>query len=701
MRSFLIWLLLSLAALAQTVTFPDQPFQALQLKVAITGAQLNVPRDSRGSDLSERYYTGTWTPNLKLEGSAQAGDLAGVGACTVQVNLFVEGQKVASFEKRLYENRSVGFEVKLPPATKAQGQAEFFIHVFRQGEDGVRIRGKLDNQAAPLNPLDQLLKLYLARIPKGIVSDGKLNNVRSLADPACLPYTCGGYQKQVLLFLDRLRFSKNPAERALVANLEYGPIESSGGYHQGVVIYESGKDWTTGLVLDPWPNQRPEWVTVARWSQTFRLVQPSTSYTGAAATYPILGGAYQDPDIGAGRLTAEERTVLKSLPPSHQAYQAKLSDYARRVWLRGAVQRFRTSGKAFVKCPVEARLVDGSGAYTGLKNDQLAVQIGGTEVFLYHQPGDNWFQFGFPEGTPLQLELQPLATGQASVTLYTAARPNGQTYSVDLRPGQLQKVPLTAGTTPALPEETLFNNNNGYGTLDGAAEPRLSFETPVVVTAIQTYHWNSGRGATPGRIALTNTETGQVYGPWQATGSPGQGGVPNAFWTCALKQELPAGTYRVLDSEPATWSSNPQSGGQGFAIVRGYRKATAVPSVREVEAIRLVGNHRITDTGRTYQQYHAEARLLPDGRGWVREFLNNRPGPARYPKTLDPQGFAPILWSYDRRTGAFSFDWTMGGKLAGLGRFDGQVQGTLHRFSLSGHWSNGRAATIVLERSQP
>ncbi len=46
--------------------------------------------------------------------------------------------------------------------------------------------------------------------------------------------------------------------------------------------------------------------------------------------------------------------------------------------------------------------------------------------------------------------------------------------------------------------------------------------------------------------------------------------MPNANWTCAPNITLPAGAYQIIDSEPATWSQNDQSGGRGMASVRGY-----------------------------------------------------------------------------------------------------------------------------------
>ena len=84
-----------------------------------------------------------------------------------------------------------------------------------------------------------------------------------------------------------------------------------------------------------------------------------------------------------------------------------------------------------------------------------------------------------------------------------------------------------------------------------------------------TYHYfNQGR--LPGTIGLRGQD-GSVYGPWNATGLPGQGNVLNAFWEVKVDQALPAGTYDVIDSDSQTWSSNRQSQGKGFAVVRGRR----------------------------------------------------------------------------------------------------------------------------------
>jgi hypothetical protein len=100
------------------------------------------------------------------------------------------------------------------------------------------------------------------------------------------------------------------------------------------------------------------------------------------------------------------------------------------------------------------------------------------------------------------------------------------------------------------------------------------------VTQLVTYHWNNGLGTrTAGNISLYNASGSSLslIGTFPAIGEAGQGGVPNANWVANVPNKfLPAGIYRVTDSEPWTWSQNAQSGGLGFLIVRGT--VAAAPS---------------------------------------------------------------------------------------------------------------------------
>lgn len=98
----------------------------------------------------------------------------------------------------------------------------------------------------------------------------------------------------------------------------------------------------------------------------------------------------------------------------------------------------------------------------------------------------------------------------------------------------------------------------------------VKFAVPHVITAVVTYHWNNGSGtARPGTIALRSAN-GKLFGPWQAAGSAGQGGVRNAYWTVKPNIVIPAGTYTIVDSDTSTWAQNSASGGAGHGWVEGY-----------------------------------------------------------------------------------------------------------------------------------
>lgn len=108
------------------------------------------------------------------------------------------------------------------------------------------------------------------------------------------------------------------------------------------------------------------------------------------------------------------------------------------------------------------------------------------------------------------------------------------------------------------------------------------------VTQLITYHWNGGKGATPGTISLKSNQTGQIYGPYQTVGSSGSNNAPNVNWTANVNLNLPGGkgitglatsSYIVTDSSNATWSMNAQSAYRGFVIVVGAcTTATAAPT---------------------------------------------------------------------------------------------------------------------------
>jgi len=135
--------------------------------------------------------------------------------------------------------------------------------------------------------------------------------------------------------------------------------------------------------------------------------------------------------------------------------------------------------------------------------------------------------------------------------------------------------PATAGAAD------LFNNWNKDAVSNGPSTATVfTLAMPAHVTEIVTYHWNKAHGLPTGPAVTIELKgaMGTVFGPFTAVGSSGQGGVANVNWTATVSFDLPAGTYTVTDSQPATWSQNSKSGGSGFTIVRGATVPGSGPS---------------------------------------------------------------------------------------------------------------------------
>mgnify|MGYP001067284206 CR=1 FL=1 len=205
-----------------------------------------------------------------------------------------------------------------------------------------------------------------------------------------------------------------------------------------------------------------------------------------------------------------------------------------------------------------------------------------------------------PVGRPFRLKATPMDYGGVGYASDFWLLLDGQGGATESPGGRDYTGQPTAppSSTPTGQSSVSFDNGNIGGVSNGPTQPTtFTLNEPRILTLIQNYHWNSARGATPGTIALRGSD-GRSYGPWQTAGTPGQGGVPNAYWTARPNEILPAGTYTVIDSSPATWSHNGQSGNRGFTRVEtapagstasGGRDYTAAP-VQPGQLIFEVGN---------------------------------------------------------------------------------------------------------------
>lgn len=122
----------------------------------------------------------------------------------------------------------------------------------------------------------------------------------------------------------------------------------------------------------------------------------------------------------------------------------------------------------------------------------------------------------------------------------------------------------------AIDDEQIFYNGNIAGVQSDPTNPTVfTVDRERLITNVTNYHYFNG-GAFPGTISLRHSD-GTIYGPWQSSGSVGQGGVTNAYWICYPLVRIKAGTYTVIDSGPSTWSHNSGSNYCGFTWVRAMK----------------------------------------------------------------------------------------------------------------------------------
>jgi hypothetical protein len=95
------------------------------------------------------------------------------------------------------------------------------------------------------------------------------------------------------------------------------------------------------------------------------------------------------------------------------------------------------------------------------------------------------------------------------------------------------------------------------------------FAKPSHISQIFDYHFDNGHVTKPGTIGLL-APNGHLFGPYHAT-------AQDLNWGISPNLTVPAGTYTIVDSDPATWSQDQTSGGRGFTRVYGNVVATAPP----------------------------------------------------------------------------------------------------------------------------
>ncbi|MEN6348619.1 MAG: stalk domain-containing protein, partial [Syntrophomonas sp.] len=150
--------------------------------------------------------------------------------------------------------------------------------------------------------------------------------------------------------------------------------------------------------------------------------------------------------------------------------------------------------------------------------------------------------------------------------------------------GVANNTPPTPPTPPKNTIETiLFKLQSVYGVMSNPpVQTTFTLSSETTITKLWTYHYNDGKGATAGTIGLRNVATNEIIGTWTVIGnkisfdsSPGavwpvsSSSEPHLYWGVQPNVTVPAGTYEVIDSSPATWSYNADMGNMGCTWVFG------------------------------------------------------------------------------------------------------------------------------------
>lgn len=236
-------------------------------------------------------------------------------------------------------------------------------------------------------------------IQSGLLATGaKPGSVNNLTNGQL--FACGDFQTRVLEWLEAIRLHPDPAVRAQLAGLDYGPIQAYRGYHQAVVIYPRGEDWRkAGHVLDPWPNQRPEVYTMDEWEVKFSWgVGPGE---GAQEYSHLFGNPSAYPDPGS-RVAGERRHPVRI--GVHSPVNVLVSSGENRLGMLPDGSFVSEIPGAYFYPPSEA---DGDRQWLfGLPAGEYQVQLTGTDSGDYH------ILIGDEAGNVSTFGAQPIRKGE-------------------------------------------------------------------------------------------------------------------------------------------------------------------------------------------------------------------------------------------------------------------------------------------------
>lgn len=128
---------------------------------------------------------------------------------------------------------------------------------------------------------------------------------------------------------------------------------------------------------------------------------------------------------------------------------------------------------------------------------------------------------------------------------------------------------------------------------NGGTPVQFTLDRKYKITLLYTYHWNNGQGAPGGTITISKP-CGSVVASFHTKGlphavrpqTPPHCGCPHEpappgnrplYWMVCEDFVLPAGSYRLDDSDHSTWATSPQTHGAGHCLMKGIPMCCCSP----------------------------------------------------------------------------------------------------------------------------
>ena len=500
----MMFFLLSSSTLADV--FPAEPFNGLQVSYSISGAGLSAPKDSEGFTCYRELEGKLTGDELTVSGTASAGN--GWGA-TIDVSVSVDGQEPKSFHQEKFPKNGLAGDVM---------NQQFSVTV------------PVPSDAKEASFTISLEGSYNAG-SRGVVVEASLNRSYSMpveeteidaaAKTSENTYCCKGscsYKRW---------WPETKSEEGSDSVLKTMP--DSGARFSGL---------TGEVSIRPAGNEYA-W----RGAGLKSIINIDDHVRTGEDSRAIISF----PDMTTFILNPESEVVIDAPPEK----DSKIALVCGKVWTN--LKKMMKDGSMEVQM---------SQAVAGIKGTTIVCEETGDSSTLKVLEGTASFKSRYT-GEEVLIRAGEMVTATESGL--------SRSQSFDIETENADFGPYATKTDIAKPKESevIYDSWNIHSVNNApACSPVFTIDEPRMITYIDTYHWNWGKGTnSDGTISLKNGD-GEIFGPWTVALESGSG-VANVWWISHPDEVIPAGNYTVVDSDPDTWSWNSQSS-CGFTKIEGY-----------------------------------------------------------------------------------------------------------------------------------